>query len=377
MTELYFWQNALRAMRIAYALLDAEQRIVAHDEFFAAWLSAGLDSLVGQHVFEPLPELFGQSFHAACAEDTFVPTIDIENVNRLLPSGETCYFNLLVLPCAQNLEAEFLLLMVDTTEQGRYMQELAQSRNELRLLRLEMARLNEQLDFLLRHYIPPDVAEALVQGTLRPELGGELYEVSILFADARDFMATVEAIPPDRVMAVLNEYLSVIVDAIDRYGGTINQFQGDNVMAIFNAHNDQPDHAICAVRAGISIQQRLYAYQEQRPATERWFHFGVGIDTGPAIVGNSGARWRYTYTAIGNTTNLAARITAVVPAYEVWISETTLAQLDGTFTVMPLSPVYFKGKDKPMTIFRVAVQLPNGVCQTPFDNSVQMDIIVS
>lgn len=361
MTDLYFWQTVLREMRIAYALLDADQRIIAYDVFFAAWLSAGYTSLIGQHVFDLLPEFYGQDIQAECLESASPTVIHVENVNRLSSSGETHYFNLIRVPCSPDLDAAFLVLMADVTEQGRYIQELLQSRNDLRLLRHEAARLNEQLDFLLRHYISPDVAEALVKGTLRPELGGELREVSILFADARDFTAIVETIPAERVMTILNDYLSVIVNAIDQYGGTVNQFQGDNVMAIFNAHNDQPDHAIRAVRAGISVQQQLFAYQAQRPETERWFHFGVGIDTGLAIVGNSGARWRYTYTAIGNATNLAARITAAAPAYEVWISQNTLDLLDGTFTVTPLAPIYFKGKDKPVTLFRVAMQLPTHV----------------
>ena len=91
----------------------------------------------------------------------------------------------------------------------------------------------------------------------------------------------------------------------------------------------------------------------QRSRAERWFHFGVGINSGPAIIGNSGARWRYTYTAIGDTTNLAARITAAVPAYEVWISEMTRAQLAGTFDVAVLSPVQFKGKDQRTQLYRV------------------------
>lgn len=353
-----FWQTVLQEMYIAYALLDAGLRIVAHDALFAAWLDAERANLIGRHVFDVLPEFYGQDIRADCAEGVPLPAVRVENVNRLSPSGETRYFNLILLSCSQGLGATFLVLIADVTEQGRYMQQLMQSRNELRLLRLEMARLNEQLDFLLRHYVSPDVAEALVKGTLRPELGGELREVSILFADARDFTAIVETIPAERVMPILNDYLSVIVDAIDHYGGTINQFQGDNVMAIFNAHGDQPDHAIRAVRAGICIQQQLFAYQAQRPETERWFHFGVGIDTGLAIVGNSGARWRYSYTALGNTTNLAARITAAVPAYEVWISQNTLDQLDGTFDVTPLSPTYFKGKDKPVAVFRVDVPLP-------------------
>lgn len=357
MTDLEFWQSMLREMHIAYAMLDAEQHILAHDALFAAWFGAEQGSLIGQHVFDVLPEFYGQDIRAGCAGNTPPPAVRVENVNRLLPTGEARYFNLILLPCIQGLDAAFLVLVADVTEQGRYIQELMQGRNELRLLRQEMARLNAQLDFLLRHYVSPDVAEALIKGRLRPELGGELRDVSILFADARDFTAIVESLPAERVMPILNDYLSVIVDAIDPYGGTINQFQGDNVMAIFNAHNDQPDHATRAVRAAISIQQHLFAHQTQRPEAERWFHFGVGIATGPAIVGNSGAHWRYTYTAIGNTTNLAARITAAVPAYEVWISQNTLDQLDGTFFVTPLSPTYFKGIDKPVTVFRVEVPL--------------------
>ncbi len=358
MIDLEFWQTALREMHMAYALLDLEQCIVAHDALFAAWCATGQGNLIGQHVFDVLPEFYGQDIRAGCAGTIPPPAVRVENVNRLTSSGEVRYFNLILLPCDRGLDATFLVLIADVTEQGCYMQELMQGRNELRLLRQEMARLNEQLDFLLRHYVSPDVAEALVKGTLRPELGGELHEVSILFADARDFTAIVGTLPAERVMTILNDYLSVIVDAIDHYGGTINQFQGDNVMAIFNAHNDQPDHATRAVRAGITIQQQIFTYQAQRPETERWFHFGVGIDTGLAIVGNSGARWRYTYTAIGNATNLAARITAAAPAYEVWISQNTLDQLDGTFSVTPLSPTYFKGKDKPVAVFRVDVPLP-------------------
>lgn len=365
MTDLEFWQTVLREMYIAYALLDTEQRIVAHDALLAAWLPVDDTGLIGQHVFDLLPEFYGQDIRAGCAGSASPPAVRVENVNRLLPSGEIRYFNLILLPCGQSFGAAFLVLMADVTEQGHYIQELMQSRNDLRLLRQEMACLNEQLDFLLRHYVAPDVAEALVKGTLRPELGGELREVSILFADARDFTAIVETIPAERVMTILNDYLSVIVDAIDHYGGTINQFQGDSVMAIFNAHNDQSDHAIRAVRAGVSVQQQLFAYQSQRPETERWFHFGVGIDTGLAIVGNSGSRWRYTYTAIGNTTNLAARITAAVPGYEVWVSQNTLDQLDGIFSVTQLSPIYFKGKDKPMMPFRVEVPLqPPGKLST-------------
>lgn len=357
MSNPQFWRSILRELKIAYALFDADYCLIEHDAFFAVWPAAPQPDLRGMHLLDLLPELVGQGLDAGDAPPTPTFPIHVENVNRVTPSGEIRYFTLMAMPCDQYLNAAFVVLIADVTEQGQYIQELMQSHNELRLLRRQMSKLNEQLDFLLRHYLAPDVAEALVKGTLRPELGGELREVSILFADARDFTAIVGDLPAEHVMTILNDHLGVVVDAISDYGGTVNQFQGDNVMAIFNTHDDQPDHAIRAVRAGVSVQQALFSFQKQRRSENRWFHFGIGINTGPAIVGNSGAQWRYTYTAIGDTTNIAARITAAVPAYEVWISQATYDQLHGAFDVIPLSPMQFKGKLQPTALFRVLLNL--------------------
>ncbi|HOU15951.1 MAG TPA: adenylate/guanylate cyclase domain-containing protein [Anaerolineae bacterium] len=357
MNDPQFWRAILRELKIAYALFDAGYHLIEHDESFAAWPAVPRSDMLGMHLLDLLPELIGQGLDGSDTGASPVFPIHVENVNRLTSSGEIRYFTLTAMPCPPYLNATFIVLIADVTEQGQYIQELMQSHNELRLLRRQLSKLNEQLDFLLRHYLPPDVAEALVNGTLRPELGGELREVSILFADARDFTAIVANLPAEYVMTLLNDHLSIVVDAISAYGGTVNQFQGDNVMAIFNTHNDQPDHAVRAVQAGISIQQALFRYHKQRRREERWFNFGVGINTGPAIVGNSGARWRYTYTAIGDTTNIASRITAAVPAYEVWISQSTYNQLHNAFDVVPLSPMQFKGKLQPTALFRVSLNL--------------------
>lgn len=356
MTNTDLWRAILAELRIAYALFDAEQRLIEHDALLAAWLGCA-PPLTGAHLLDLFPEFVGQELALAdvCAGQT--NDIQIQNVFRTTSPGTANYFTLTAIACPQDAVAEFAVVVTDVSEQAKHLQELTQNRNELRLLRRQLSQLNEQLDFLLKHYLPPDVAEALIKGTLRPELGGEIREVTILFADARDYTTIAERTPPDRVMSVINDYLNVIVDAIDAHGGTINQFQGDSVMAIFNTHNDQPDHATRAVRAGIDLQKAVLAHQAHRPKDERWFHFGVGINSGPAIIGNSGARWRYTYTAIGDTTNLAARITSAVPAYEVWIGQTTLEQLDGTFDVTPLSMMQFKGKSFHTKLYRVLADL--------------------
>ena len=357
MTKADLWRTILRELKIAYALFDAEQRLIECDTLLSVWLSSDRQNLTGQHLLDLFPEFVGQELELAnvCAGQSDI--LQIENVNRVTASHASRYFTLTAIACPHNANAEFAIVAADVTGQGQHLQELTQNRNELRLLRRRLSRLNAQLDFLLKHYLSPDIAEALIAGELRPELGGVMREVTILFADARDYTTISENIPADSVMSILNDYLGVIVDAIDQYGGTVNQFQGDSVMAIFNAHNDQPDHAIRAVHAGISLQKAVLTHQAQRPRNERWFHFGVGINSGPAIIGNSGARWRYTYTAIGDTTNLASRITAVVPAYEVWISRMTNAQLNGAFDVASLSSIQFKGKGQPTQLYRVLSDL--------------------
>ncbi len=354
MSNLQFWRSILRELKVAYALFDADYRLMEHDTFFEAWLAIPRRNLRGRHLLDLFPELTGQGLDAV-APPPF--PIHLENISRSTPAGEVRYFMLTAISCDQYLDATAMVLLTDVTEPGKYIQELIQRHNELRVLKEQLSGLNQKLDFLLRHYLPPDVAEALVAGKVRPELGGELREVTVLFADARDFTAIVANLPPERVMTVLNEHLSIVVDAISAHGGTVNQFQGDSVMAIFNPHADQPDHAIRAVQAGISVQQALFRYHRQRRKGERGFHFGIGINTGLAIVGNSGAQWRYTYTAIGDTTNIAARITAAVPAYEIWISQATCEQLDGKFNVVPLTPMQFKGKKNPTELFRVSFDL--------------------
>jgi len=154
-------------------------------------------------------------------------------------------------------------------------------------------------------------------------------------------------------MEMLNVYLNIASNAVADRGGTINQFMGDALYAMFNAPDDQPDHALRAVQAGLDIQKAITAYQGQSPSHLPRLHFGVGINTGPAVVGNIGAHWRYDYTAIGDTINLASRISSAARGKEVLISPTTYEQLQGCISVTPLHPMQFKGKSQSINIYRV------------------------
>ncbi len=343
---------ALAGLKTAYALVNPAGYIVGHDQSFSSWISEEQSDLVGQALLDVLPEFVGQEDILESVRQGKEPLLRLENINRETATGSTRYLTLTVISSQSNADTALIVLVADVTQQGNYLQQLMQSRNELYLVRRKLAQLNDQLDYLLRHYVPQQVANALLQGELRPELGGELCQVSILFADVRDFTPLAEKLSPEQVVQILNDYLNVVADAINEAGGIISQFQGDNVMAIFNVPISQPDHARQAVQAGIALQQAVAAYRVQRPPEESRLDFGVGISTGSALVGNVGAHWRYTYTAIGDTVNLAARITGAVPPGEIWLSQETYEQLDGAIAVEPLPTMTFKGKKQSINIYR-------------------------
>lgn len=343
-------QTALLGLKTSYALVDAVGRIIEHGQQFPAISDSS--NLIGMALLDVFPELIGQEEVLTQIKFGKTPFLRLENVNRS-SGAATRYLTVTITPGEPAEGVALMVLLSDVTEQGTYLQQLMQSRNELHLTRRKLAKLNDHLDYLLHHYVPPEVVFALLQGQMRPELGGEVREVSILFADARSFTPLSEKLPPDQVVRLLNEYLAIVAQSVDKVDGTISQFQGDNVMVMFNATLPQHDHAQRAVQAGLGIQRALLAYQAQQLPEAPRLDFGVGISTGKALVGNIGAYRRYSYTAIGDTVNLAARITTAVPANEVWISQATYEQLHGAFEVEPLHALKFKGKSQPIPLFRV------------------------
>ncbi len=311
----------------------------------------------GRSLPDQVPELVGNEDTLADVLDGRLPRFQLERINRLEEGGDTRYLTITVLPYlpeGKKGKAESLLVtFTDVTEQGRFAQMLAQKRNELRLLQRDLAQANAQLDFLLRRYVPDSVADALLARRLSPRPGGELRHVSILFADLRGYSHLAEMLSPSQTMAVLNECLTVACDAIAESEGTIAQFMGDAVMALFNAPTDQPDHARRAVQAGLDIQAKMAQHRLQTDESLPPLHFGVGIQSGPAVVGNTGAHWRYDYSAIGDTTNVAYRICTTAQGGEVLIGPETREQLRDTVTVTPLAPMRFKGRERLIPIYRV------------------------
>jgi class 3 adenylate cyclase len=213
---------------------------------------------------------------------------------------------------------------------------------------LENSRLYHSLDGLFRSYMSPPVATSLIADPEQARLGGDIVEVTVLMADLRGFTPFAERTPPDEVVAMLNAYYGVVVPAILAEGGTVIQFVGDAVMAIFNSPVRQPDHARRAARAALALQRAVDAV---RAGHAGWPPFRVGVNSGPALVGNIGSAELRNFTAIGDTTNLAARLESIAAPGQVVIGSATRALLGDHAVVEPLGSLTIRGKAQPVEAF--------------------------
>lgn len=213
---------------------------------------------------------------------------------------------------------------------------------------LENARLYQQIDGLFRSYMSPTVATALIADPSQAGLGGQIAEVSVLMADLAGFTPFSESSPPETVVHMLNTYYGAIVPTILDCGGTVVQFVGDAVMALFNAPAHQPDHALRAASAGLALQRVVAETAIRHPG---WPRFRVGINTGPALVGNIGAPQMRNYTAIGDTTNLAARLESLAEPGTVVIGSLTYAHLGSRAQVRSRGTVIVRGRSEPVTCY--------------------------
>jgi adenylate cyclase len=214
-------------------------------------------------------------------------------------------------------------------ERERLQRELSEAHDELqaRYGELETSyrrirELEEQTRELFERYLPPQVAQYLIDDPSRANLGGERREVTVLFADLRGFTALAEKMPPERLIEVVNGYLSQATESIFANGGVLDKFMGDAVMALYNSPLDQPDHALRAVKTAFAVREGLN-HQEQEPS----LHFGFGINTGEAVVGNVGSQALMNYTAIGDTVNVAFRLQEQADEQQILLSRATYDQV--------------------------------------------------
>ncbi|BCH28707.1 adenylate/guanylate cyclase domain-containing protein [Mesorhizobium sp. L-8-10] len=203
-------------------------------------------------------------------------------------------------------------------------------------------------------YMPLDVVRPLVAAGLEPAPGGKFAEVTVMFADLPGFTELTERLGP-AVQPHLTNFLTLAVEAIHSEGGTVDKFIGDAVMAIWNAPTAVPDHAIRACRAAAAIRAAMHALPPVSPDRSD-IRVRIGINTGTALVGNIGSAERLSYTAIGDTVNLASRLVGVAKEHgvEIVLSDMTLARTGGEILAQPLGITNVRGKAVPVQIHTLA-----------------------
>jgi len=201
-------------------------------------------------------------------------------------------------------------------------------------------------------YVSPEVRDEILAG--RVSVAGAQREVTILFADLRDFTPWVERTAPSEVVADLNAYFSEMDAAIRDHGGLVLQFIGDEIEAVFGAPVADPHHADAAVAAARQMNRRLGAWNaRRREAGKAELRHGIGIHSGSVIAGNVGSSERMSYALVGDAVNVASRIQALNKDFgtETLVSDTTRARLASAEGLRALPAVHVKGKSAEVAVF--------------------------
>jgi adenylate cyclase len=211
----------------------------------------------------------------------------------------------------------------------------------------------------MRLYLPPQVADQIGATDGSIELGGVLQTVTVLFADIRGFTPLSEQMDAREVVLMLNEFFTAMTEAIQEAGGTLDKYIGDCVMALFGAPVSSPDDAERALRAAIGMQREALRLNEGRRSRGLCdLRIGVGLHTGPAVIGNIGSAQRMQYTAIGDTVNVAARVVSTAAPGQVLVSEAVRAAVSNQTVFEPLGEVKLKGRTQMVNIYSVVWQDP-------------------
>jgi PAS domain S-box-containing protein len=213
----------------------------------------------------------------------------------------------------------------------------------------EKKRLQNKFEVFTR-MVPPQVVERLNVANLR--LGGVRREISIVFADIQGFTSLSETLDPEILVEKLNRYVGTAAEAMLLHEATVDKFIGDAVMAFFNAPDDQPDHAMRAVRAALQMRDDIIALRESMEPPFR-LNFRIAVHVGEAVVGLVGTKDRLDYTIIGDTVNTAKRIQDNGIPGKVIISEAAYQKVTGHVVVNPLEPMHVKGRVQPVVVYEL------------------------
>lgn len=209
---------------------------------------------------------------------------------------------------------------------------------------------------LFERYVSPAAIDEMLSQPGSVSVSGQRRDVTVMFSDIRGFTALSEKLRPEEVVAILNDYLGAMTEIIFKHGGTVDKFEGDGILAIWNAPLAVEDHPTRAVECALEMTRRLAEMQQGWAATgQQALKNGIGISTGPCFVGNIGSSQRMDYTVIGDTVNLAARLEALTKelGLQIVYSEATHRQLAGHIRSRFVTSAKVAGREQPVNIYTV------------------------
>jgi adenylate cyclase len=223
---------------------------------------------------------------------------------------------------------------------------------------LQRLRRREQL----MRFLPRQVVQGIDDGSMRLQLGGVKEEATILLSDIRGFTTFAEDRDPDEVLGLLNQYFTRMAAVIWKYGGTIDKFIGDGLLAVFGVPVNRSDDAMRAVRAALAMQEALDDLNQQwararAPRSMPRLRMGVALHTGIVMAGNIGSPQRMEYTVIGDAVNVTAHLEELNKEYhtDVLLSESTNERLDGTIRTEFVAEARVRGRHQPVRAYRPVV----------------------
>jgi len=218
-------------------------------------------------------------------------------------------------------------------------------------------RERRKVEHIFGHYIDPRVANQLAASRSVEELisKGERRDLTVLFVDIRGFTSMSEAMRADEVLALIQDYLDEMSKLILKWDGLIDKYVGDEIMALWNAPLPQPDHALLAIRCAYDLVDKAPALQERLAARGLpRISWGIGINSGTAVVGNMGSRERLQYTALGDTVNTASRFCGAAPGFTVLVGWPTYQACADYIAVDEMPGMQLKGKSaQTFRVFKV------------------------
>jgi adenylate cyclase len=217
--------------------------------------------------------------------------------------------------------------------------------------RAEKAKINNAF----KMYVAPEVVDEMAgSGSYELKLGGQTKDIAVLFIDIRGFTTMSEGLHPEEVVSILNEYFGLVTDAIFKNKGTLDKFIGDAAMAVFNSPNDLDDYVYRAVHTAWDIALGSQELAQKLLDTHgRTINYGIGVNCGPATIGNIGSEFRMDFTAIGDTVNTSARLEANAKAGQILISQAVYDRVKDWIETEEIGTIPLKGKSNEIFVYNV------------------------